>query len=240
MTLFSCKDLTLGYDGRAVAENLNFEVEKGDYLCVIGENGSGKSTLIKTLLGLNKPLSGEIKRSEAFSPRRIGYMPQQTPVQKDFPASVREVVLSGFLGGKKFLSFYSRNDRLAAAAIMERLGIASLADRCIRELSGGQQQRTLLARAMCAAKDVLLVDEPCAGLDEQGSKELYALLDELHRKDGMTVIMVTHDKEAAETYAEKILKLGHAKNSRFYGTRDEYLAELSAKNKGETEEKTHD
>ena len=232
MTLFSCKDLTLGYDGRAVAENLNFEAEKGDYLCIIGENGTGKSTLIKTLLGLNKPLSGEIKREASFSPRRIGYMPQKTPMQKDFPASVREVVLSGCLGGKGFWSFYTKADRKKAAEVMERLEISGLADRCIRELSGGQQQRVFLARAMCAAKDVLLVDEPCAGLDAGGSAELYALLDELHRADGMTVLMVTHDLEAAGVYADKILKLGHAGNNRFYRTREEYLAEIRENQEG--------
>lgn len=232
MTLFSCKDLTLGYDGRAVAENLNFEAEKGDYLCIIGENGTGKSTLIKTLLGLNKPLSGEIKREASFSPRRIGYMPQKTPMQKDFPASVREVVLSGCLGGKGFWSFYTKADRKKAAEVMERLDIFGLADRCIRELSGGQQQRVFLARAMCAAKDVLLVDEPCAGLDAGGSAELYALLDELHRADGMTVLMVTHDLEAAGVYADKILKLGHAGNNRFYRTREEYLVEIRENQEG--------
>lgn len=232
MTLFSCKDLTLGYDGRAVAENLNFEAEKGNYLCIIGENGTGKSTLIKTLLGLNKPLSGEIKREASFSPRRIGYMPQKTPMQKDFPASVREVVLSGCLGGKGFWSFYTKADRKKAAEVMERLDIFGLADRCIRELSGGQQQRVFLARAMCAAKDVLLVDEPCAGLDAGGSAELYALLDELHRADGMTVLMVTHDLEAAGVYADKILKLGHAGNNRFYRTREEYLAEIRENQEG--------
>lgn len=232
MTLFSCKDLTLGYDGRAVAENLNFEAEKGDYLCIIGENGTGKSTLIKTLLGLNKPLSGEIKREASFSPRCIGYMPQKTPMQKDFPASVREVVLSGCLGGKGFWSFYTKADRKKAAEVMERLDISGLADRCIRELSGGQQQRVFLARAMCAAKDVLLVDEPCAGLDAGGSAELYALLDELHRADGMTVLMVTHDLEAAGVYADKILKLGHAGNNRFYRTREEYLAEIRENQEG--------
>ena len=233
MTLFSCKDLTLGYDGRAVAENLNFEAEKGDYLCIIGENGTGKSTLIKTLLGLNKPLSGEIKREASFSPRRIGYMPQKTPMQKDFPASVREVVQSGCLGRRRGLrAFYSAGEKARAAQAMERMGITPLADRCIRELSGGQQQRVFLARAMCAAKDVLLVDEPCAGLDAGGSAELYALLDELHRADGMTVLMVTHDLEAAGVYAGKILKLGHAGNNRFYRTREEYLAEIRENQEG--------
>ena len=191
MTIFSAKNLTLGYDGKAVAENLNFSVETGDYLCIIGENGSGKSTLIKTLLGL--------------------------------PASVREVVLSGCLGGKGFWSFYTKADRKMAAQIMERLGISDLADRCIRELSGGQKQRVFLARALCAAKDVLLVDEPCAGLDASGAEELYALLDELHRTDGMTILMVTHDLEAARHYADKVLHLG---GSRFFLARDEYWAFL--------------
>ena len=239
MTVFSCKNLTLGYDGRAVAENLNFSVEKGDYLCIIGENGSGKSTLIKTLLGLTKPLSGEIERSDEFSPRRIGYMPQQTPLQQDFPASVREVVMSGFLGGKGFLCFYDKADKARAEEVMKRLEIFSLAERCVRELSGGQKQRVFLARALCAAKDVLLVDEPCAALDAQGAEELYAVLDELHRKDNMTVLMVTHDRAAAEKYADKLLHLG---DNRFYRTRGEFSAEAEngITKKALTEEKEHD
>lgn len=233
MTLFSCKDLTLGYDGRAVAENLNFEAEKGDYLCIIGENGTGKSTLIKTLLGLNKPLSGEIKREASFSPRRIGYMPQKTPMQKDFPASVREVVLSGCLGGKDFWSFYTKADRKKAAEVMERLDISGLADPVYTGAFGrSAAARIFGARPCVPPKDVLLVDEPCAGLDAGGSAELYALLDELHRADGMTVLMVTHDLEAAGVYADKILKLGHAGNNRFYRTREEYLAEIRENQEG--------
>lgn len=224
MNVFSCQNLTLGYDGKAVAQHLSFAVEKGDYLCIIGENGSGKSTLIKTLLGLAKPLAGDIQRSDAFSPRRIGYMPQQTLLQKDFPASVREVVLSGFLGGKGVWSFYSKAEKARAEAVMQRLEIETLAKRCVRELSGGQKQRVLLARALCAAKDVLLVDEPCAGLDAQGSRELYALIDEWHRTDGMTILMVTHDLDAARSYANKLLLLG---SNRFFRTRNEVLAALA-------------
>lgn len=233
MTLFECENLTLGYGGNAVAEHLTFRVERGDYLCVIGENGSGKSTLIKTLLGLNKPLAGRIEAHEEFAPGRIGYMPQQTRLQRDFPASVREVVLSGRLGGKRGFGIYSRTDYDAARNSLQRLGIADLENRALRELSGGQQQRVLLARALCAAKDVLLADEPCAGLDAQSTAGLYALIDELNRKDGMTVIMVTHDLEAAETYANKILHLG---KNRFFCTREQYLAFRAAGGKANTQE----
>lgn len=215
MTLFECDNLTLGYAGTAVAENLSFYVEKGDYLCIIGENGSGKSTLIKTLLGLAKPLSGKIHRSDEFSPERIGYMPQQTKMQRDFPASVKEIVMSAFLGGKGFFGFYSKKDLERARFVMKRLEIDGLERRSCRELSGGQQQRVLLARALCAAKDVLLVDEPCAGLDSGSTAELYSIIDELNKKDGMTVIMVTHDIEAAQKYATKILHLG---KKRFFCT----------------------
>ena len=180
MTLFECENLTLGYGETVVAEHLTFRVERGDYLCVIGENGSGKSTLMKTLLGLNKPLAGRIEAQEAFAPGRIGYMPQQTHLQRDFPASVKEVVLSGRLGGKRGFGIYSRTDYDAARNSLQRLGIADLENRALRELSGGQQQRVLLARALCAAKDVLLADEPCAGLDAQSTAGLYALIDELN------------------------------------------------------------
>lgn len=208
MVLLECKELALGYAGRTVAEHVSFTLKKGDYLCIVGENGSGKSTLIKTLLGLNKPLSGDIVRSEEFSPRRIGYMPQKTPLQKDFPASVREIVLSGFLGAKGYFGFYSKEDKRRMEETAERLGIRALIGRSIRELSGGQQQRVFLARALCAARDVLLVDEPCAGLDAKGAEELYTLLAELHEKDGLTVIMVTHDAQAVERYATSVLHLG--------------------------------
>ena len=229
MTLFECENLTLGYGGTPVAVDLNFRVEAGDYLCVIGENGSGKSTLIKTLLGLAKPLAGTLRVSPAAAPRGIGYMPQQTQVQRDFPASVKEIVLSGRLGGKGFFSFYNKEDVSEAARIMRRLGIEHLQNRSLRELSGGQQQRVLLARALCAAKEVLLADEPCAGLDSDGTEELYALIDELHKKDGMTVIMVTHDLEAAGRYADKVLHLG---KNRFFCTREQYLAESRAAENG--------
>lgn len=220
MTIFECKDLCPGYDGKAVAENLNFSVEKGDCLCILGQNGSGKSTLVKTLLGLAKPVSGTINGS--IEKNSIGYMPQTTDSQKDFPATVREIVLSGVLGSKGFFSFYTKEDRRIASENMEKLGILPLSKKKFGDLSGGQRQRVLLARALTAATDVLLLDEPCSGLDADSTSELYSIIRKLC-EEGVAVIMVTHDTEAAIKYANKILSLG--KNP-FFGTAVEYAVSM--------------
>lgn len=217
MTLFECKNLSLGYDGKSVAENINFSVSKGDYLCIIGQNGSGKSTLIKTLLGLQKPVSGSIEGN--ILPSQIGYMPQTTELQQDFPATVKEIVLSGLLGSKGFFGFYTKKDLAKARENMKKLGISDLESKRFRDLSGGQRQRVLLARALCAAKDVLLLDEPCAGLDAHTTHELYDLIKKLN-DSGVAIIMVTHDMDSAEVYAKQILCLGCGL---FFGTRDEYI-----------------
>ena len=199
-------DLNVGYGSRAVAEGLNFTVEQGDYLCIVGENGSGKTTLMKTLLGLQAPLSGEI-RKEGLEAGAIGYLPQQTDVQKDFPASVREIVLSGFQGRCGLRPFYTREQKEQAARNMERLGISGLARRSFRELSGGQKQRVLLARALCATDKVLLLDEPVSGLDPEATELMYRIIQELNEA-GTTIIMISHDMAAAETYAKHTLRMG--------------------------------
>ena len=199
-------DLNVGYGSRVVAEGLNFTVEQGDYLCIVGENGSGKTTLMKTLLGLQAPLSGEI-RKEGLDAGAIGYLPQQTDVQKDFPASVREIVLSGFQGRCGLRPFYTREQKEQAARNMERLGISGLARRSFRELSGGQKQRVLLARALCATDKVLLLDEPVSGLDPEATELMYRIIQELNEA-GTTVIMISHDLTAAETYAKHTLRMG--------------------------------
>ena len=199
-------DLNVGYGSRAVAEGLNFTVEQGDYLCIVGENGSGKTTLMKTLLGLQAPLSGEI-RKEGLDAGAIGYLPQQTDVQKDFPASVREIVLSGFQGRCGLRPFYTREQKEQAARNMERLGISGLARRSFRELSGGQKQRVLLARALCATDKVLLLDEPVSGLDPEATELMYRIIQELNEA-GTTIIMISHDLTAAETYAKHTLRMG--------------------------------
>ena len=222
--LLECEDLCIGYDGKAVAENLNFMVETGDYLCVLGQNGSGKSTLIKTLLGLEKPVSGTIEG--ILKPHQIGFLPQSTEQQKDFPASVKEIVLSGVLGRKGFFSFYTKEDRRIAKENMEKLGILHLEKRRFGELSGGQRQRVLIARALTAAKDVLLLDEPCAGLDIGTTTELYSLIEQLN-KSGVTVIMVTHDMETAVKYANNILCLC---KKPFFGTSHMYFHHMGGCN----------
>ena len=219
--IFECKDVTLGYENKVVAKNLNFKIDQGDYLCVVGENGTGKSTLIKTLLGLIKPLNGEvIANVQGKNHKGVGYLPQQTQAQKDFPASVWEVVLSGVLNNDHRCPFYNKKDKAEAEKNMEKLNILDLKKRCHRELSGGQQQRVLLARALCATDSVLILDEPVTGLDPAASMELYETIKDLNKKENVTIIMVSHDIKNALNYATHILHLEQEKD--FFGTVEEY------------------
>lgn len=217
-----CENLSLGYGTKAVIENLNFSVDKGSYLCITGGNGSGKTTLMKTILGLQPPLNGKIIFSDGLSSRDIGYLPQQTEVQKDFPASVWEVVLSGFQGHCGLRPFYNRKEKKFALRAIKKMNIAEIRSRCYRELSGGQQQRVLLARALCAAKKIIFLDEPVAGLDPQAASEMYKLIQELNQNDGITVIMISHDIEAVVKYASHILTVG---KEIFFGTAKDYKNE---------------
>ena len=220
MALITCKDVCLGYDGEAVLRDVNFEVCRGDLLCIVGENGSGKSTLIKGLLGLKAPLSGSITLGDGLKHTEIGYLPQQTELQRDFPASVMEVVLSGRLNGMHGRPFYSKADRAAALENLERMGIDDLKNQSYQALSGGQQQRVLLARALCATKKLLLLDEPVTGLDPVATGELYNLIKLINLCNNITVIMVTHDIEAALRYSTKVLHLG--KTQLFFGATEAY------------------
>jgi len=219
MAFITVNDLSLGYDSRLIVQNLSFSVDKGDYLCVVGENGSGKTTLMKTLLHLMEPVGGQVLTGDGLKANEIGYLPQQTFVQKDFPASVKEIVLSGCQGRCGLRPFYNREEKQLAIENMERIGITDLADRCYRDLSGGQQQRVLLARALCATRKVLLLDEPVAGLDPVVTSQMYELIAGLN-KEGITIIMISHDILAAIKYASHILHIG---DSIFYGTKEEYL-----------------
>ena len=219
--IFECKDVTLGYENKVVAKNLNFKIDQGDYLCVVGENGTGKSTLINTLLGLIKPLNGEvIANVQGKNHKGVGYLPQQTQAQKDFPASVWEVVLSGVLNNDHRCPFYNKKDKAEAEKNMEKLNILDLKKRCYRELSGGQQQRVLLARALCATDSVLILDEPVTGLDPAASMELYETIKDLNKKENVTIIMVSHDIKNALNYATHILHLEQEND--FFGTVEEY------------------
>ena len=206
MSLLTIRDLSLGYDSDVIVENLDFVVNKGDYLCIVGENGSGKSTLMRTLLHLQNPISGEILTGDSLERNEIGYLPQQTIVQKDFPASVWEIVLSGCLSRSGLRPFFSREEKKLAEENLKRLGIESLRNRCYRNLSGGQQQRVLLARALCATQKIILLDEPVSGLDPIVTEEMYELIAKLNR-EGLTVIMVSHDISAALRYASHILHI---------------------------------
>ena len=221
MPQLACKNLTLGYEGKTVISGLSFDVNAGDYLCIVGENGSGKSTLMKTILKLKSPIMGQIVTGGDLKHDEIGYLPQQTVVQKDFPASVREVVRSGCLNRCGLRPFYNNAEKRMAETNMELLGIAPIAKRCYRELSGGQQQRTLLARALCAARKILLLDEPAAGLDPKAAAEMYELIKKLNG-GGITIIMISHDIDASVKYASHILHIGD-RASLFFGTKTEYL-----------------
>ena len=221
MALLTCRDLSLGYEGKAILQHVSFEVNAGDYLCIVGENGSGKTTLMKTILGLRKPLSGTVATGDGLRQSEIGYLPQQTLVQRDFPASVKEIVLSGCQGRQGMRPFYSRADRELAKENIRRMGLEALANRCYRELSGGQQQRVLLARALCATRKLLLLAEPVAGLDPKVTAEMYAIIRSLNRQEGITVIMISHDLGAALAHATHILHIG---STVYYGTRQDYLS----------------
>ncbi len=219
MSFITVKNLEVGYEKKTITEPINFKVDRQDYLCIVGENGAGKSTLMKTLLGLIKPVGGEIVFGDGLKANEIGYLPQQTVVQRDFPASVREIVLSGCQARAGFRPFYNKEEKKLAEENMERMGITGLADSCYRELSGGQQQRVLLARALCATRKVLLLDEPVSGLDPKVTADMYELIDGLNR-DGVTIIMISHDIAAAVRYATHILHIGA---NLFYGSREEYM-----------------
>ncbi len=221
MIQIQCQNLTLGYEKQVVARNLSFQVCKGDYLCILGENGSGKSTLIKTLLGLKKPLGGSLSFGEDIRVNEIGYLPQQSQLQRDFPASVEEIVLSGLVNRLGFRPFYGKLEKEIAWENMEQLGISNLAGKCYRELSGGQQQRVLLARALCATRKLLLLDEPVAGLDPKATAEMYDLIYQLNREQGITIIMVSHDVLEAVPFASHILYMSH--QDTFFGDRESYF-----------------
>lgn len=219
MELLTCENLSIGYDQKIVVDNLSFKIDEGDYLCIVGGNGAGKSTLVKTLLRLQEPIRGDLKVSNSLKANEVGYLPQQTIIQRDFPASVREIVLSGCQGRTGFRPFYNREEKLLATENMDRMGISDLANRSYRDLSGGQQQRVLLARALCATQKLLILDEPVSGLDPKVTHDMYELIKKLNN-DGITVIMISHDIHAAIRYASHILHVGR---KWFYGKTQDYI-----------------
>lgn len=220
MALIRCENVSIGYEGQIVVKDLNFQIASGDYLCIVGENGSGKSTLVKSLLGLKSVEKGQIIFGDGLRQTEIGYLPQQTDVQKDFPASVYEVVLSGRLNSRGIRPFYTSADKKTAFEKMKMLGIEDLSRQCFRDLSGGQKQRALLARALCATKTLLLLDEPVTGLDPIVTAEFYELIQKINKESGIAVVMVSHDIESAVKYATHILHL--QEKVLFFGTAEDY------------------
>lgn len=208
MSQLICRNVAVGYGTKIVLQDINFEVQAGNYVCIAGENGSGKTTLMKTILGLQKPLKGEIRLGDGLCANEIGYLPQQTVLQKDFPASVQEIVLSGFQGTCGIRPFYSRKEKKRAQKSLQEVGMDRFSQACYRELSGGQQQRVLLARALCATQKMLLLDEPVSGLDPKASADMYRTIFRLNRQHGITILMISHDLDIAEKYATHILRVG--------------------------------
>lgn len=223
--LISVNSINMSYDGREVLGELSFEIFEGDYLCIVGENGSGKSTLVDGLLGLKRVDRGSIVYADGFTKKQLGFLPQKTEVQADFPATSMEIVLSGCAG--KTGLFYNKKSRELAFKNMEKLGITSIANQSFRELSGGQQQRVLLARALCAAEKMLVLDEPVTGLDPKATKDMYALINNVNKSENIAVVMITHDIPAAVKFANKILYLG--KNRYFFGSTDEFAEKYGEK-----------
>ena len=220
MSVLACQDLAFSYDGKDVLKGVNFTLKQGEYLCIVGENGSGKTTLMKGLLRLNKPTKGKIVTGDGLKPNEIGYLPQQTQIQRDFPASVYEVVLSGCLNSMGRRLFYGKKHKQLVIDNLEALDILSLKNKCYRELSGGQQQRVLLARALCATQKMLLLDEPVTGLDPVAAEEFDRMIEKLNREKGITIIMVSHDVKGVVSHASHVLHLDGVQ--KFFGTMEEY------------------
>ncbi len=221
--IIECKSLALGYEGKAVISDISFRVNEGDYLCIVGENGSGKSTLTKGILGLIKPINGTINISSA----KIGYLPQSSEALRDFPVSVREVIISGCLTKGKKLPFYTKEDKQKCDEIAHMLDLCSLKNACFGELSGGQRQRVLLARALCASGNLLVLDEPANGLDPVITGEFYDIIQRLNHENNMTIVMISHDIKASLKYASHILYIGN--DSMFFGTKEQFLSTDSSK-----------
>lgn len=221
MSLIVCENVSMGYEGKVILDEVNFEVNQGDYLCIVGENGSGKSTLMKGLLKLKLPVSGTITMGDGLTATEIGYLPQKSDIQRNFPASVYEVVLSGRINQLKWRPFFNKQDKKIVAEKMKMMGIENLKNHSFQELSGGQQQRVLLARALCATQKILLLDEPIAGLDPVVTGEMYRLIKEINEEYGITVIMISHDIQSSVKDASHIL---HLRNKQLYfGKIEDYL-----------------
>jgi len=228
MPILTCERLSASYGANQVLSDVSFYVKKGECLSILGENGTGKSTLIKCLLGLMKPTSGHIV-TDGFAATEVGYLPQQINIRQDFPASVFEVVLSGCLNMRGAMPFYSKREKQLAETCMDKLEIAALKRKSFCALSGGQQQRVLLARALCCAKKLLILDEPASGLDPAAANEMYRLILKLKQEEHLGIIMVSHDTKSALSVSERVLHITRDCGDYFFGTKDEYQSSSYSK-----------
>lgn len=218
MDLIKVEGLSFSYPSRKnTLTDINFNVEQATFTCIVGENGSGKSTLLKCILGLNKGYSGKIIKE-----KKIGYLPQKTEIQSNFPASIEEVVMSGTISRHIKSIFYKKDDKQKANEIMAELGIYQIRKKSFAELSGGQQQRVLIARAMCATEKIIILDEPTNGLDPSIALQIYKMLDELKRKNNLTILIVSHDIDRALKFADKVIEIENGKVI-FNGNTTDYI-----------------
>jgi len=223
MAQIICNNVTVAYEKEKVIDNVSFEIEQGDYVSIVGENGSGKSSIVKAILGLVSLKSGKVLFGEDCKRSHIGYISQQNPNYKSFPASVYEVVLSGCLSSKGIMPFYSKKLKDTAKEYMELLGVDEFANKNFKDLSGGQKQRVMLARALCATDKILFLDEPVTGLDPVAILEFYEIINNLNKTKGITIIMITHDTQNALNYSNKILHLYRDSSKYFFGTKEDYM-----------------
>jgi len=221
MNLLECKNVSIGYNDKAICKDISFTIEKGEYVCIVGENGCGKSTLLKTILGLTKQVSGKIKFDNNFNKTQIGYLPQQSEMQRDFPAVVKEIVMSGFINKMGLRPFYNKSEKEKALKLMSQLNIIDHKNKSYKDLSGGQQQKVLLARALCATDELLVLDEPTNGLDMRSIKAFYDTIYRLNSENGITILMVTHNLDKV---IDKVTKIIYLKNTQvFCGSKEEFL-----------------
>ena len=228
MSLIKCNNIEFKYDGKEILKNISFEVNKGDYLCIIGENGSGKSTLLNIISGVLKPNNGTVTLDSNLSKKEIGYLPQKSEIYENFPASVYEVVISGCVNKLSIIPFCRRKEKQIANYNMNLLEISNIKNKCFHELSGGQKQRVLLARTLCSTRDIILLDEPVSGLDPIITESFYNVVNHLNNEHGTTVVMVSHDIQNCFKYASHILYIG--KELFYYGSKSDFLNSEFSKN----------
>ncbi|HIP51781.1 MAG TPA: ABC transporter ATP-binding protein [Campylobacterales bacterium] len=208
MSIIEIKNLSFSYDKQKILEDINLSVKEKDFLAIIGPNGGGKSTLLKLMLGINSIKDGSIHTFGEVPKKnlaKIGYVPQNTNVNTDFPITVSEVVLMGHIGTKRPLFGYANEEKMCALGALSQVGMEKYANEKIGSLSGGQRQRVMIARALCAHPQILILDEPTASIDVEGQKQIYELLQELNSY--ITIIVVSHDISVIMQYANTVVHI---------------------------------